>query len=139
MLQEDRLLGLLLRRAAEELRPQWEADLREVEERSAAETTHLLRQTEALQEQAALQEAQVRTPCPSVPALGCARVCNGRNGCRTRLTRSAPLRSAPLCPSAGLSLPPQLESGREQLLRLRQDLSASSSEAEARTPHSPHS
>ena len=61
MLQEDRLLGLLLRRAAEELRPQWEADLREVEERSAAETTHLLRQTEALQEQAALQEAQVRS------------------------------------------------------------------------------
>ena len=66
MLQEDRLLGLLLRRAAEELRPQWEADLREVEERSAAETTHLLRQTEALQEQAALQEAQVR-PSPSSP------------------------------------------------------------------------
>ena len=67
MLQEDRLLGLLLRRAAEELRPQWEADLREVEERSAAETTHLLRQTEALQEQAALQEAQVRVLAPGAP------------------------------------------------------------------------
>ena len=68
MLQEDRLLGLLLRRAAEELRPQWEADLREVEERSAAETTHLLRQTEALQEQAALQEAQVRVLAPGAPS-----------------------------------------------------------------------